>query len=124
MAKASKKQAESTDEPTVTRITASESGVKTKKKILPVSRPKKAGSKNANSPVRDETDAPQRTNPAKAAGGYFAGSWRELMQVRWPTRGATWSMTGALIAFTLFFVAVILLLDAGFTKLFNLLIGK
>ncbi|MCA9342382.1 preprotein translocase subunit SecE, partial [Candidatus Saccharibacteria bacterium] len=44
--------------------------------------------------------------------------------VRWPDRRATWKMTGALIAFTVFFVVVILLIDAGFGELFKLLIGK
>lgn len=51
--------------------------------------------------------------------GYFSGSWRELRQVRWPNRRATWSLTAAVITFTLAFVVVILLLDYGFEQLFK-----
>ena len=68
--------------------------------------------------------APARRNPLSAFLGYFKGSWDELRQVRWPDRRTTWGMTGALLAFTAFFVVVILLLDAGFAELFNLLLGK
>lgn len=63
-------------------------------------------------------------NPFKAIGRYFAGAWFELRHVIWPTRRATWGMTGALIGFTLFFVVVILLCDWGFQSLFNLLLGS
>lgn len=64
-----------------------------------------------------------RTNPLIAIGRYFAGAWEELKQVRWPTRRATWSMTAAMLLFTGFFVAVILLLDALFKYLFELMLG-
>lgn len=62
-------------------------------------------------------------NPFKAAGGYFKGAWEELRQVRWPNRRATWSMTAALLAFTAFFVTLILLLDALFKYVFQLILG-
>lgn len=55
-------------------------------------------------------------------GGYFKGSWQELKQVRWPNRSATWSLTGAVILFTAIFIAIIVLLDAGFDALFNLIV--
>lgn len=58
----------------------------------------------------------------RAIGGYFAGSWRELRQVSWPTRKATWSMTLAVILFTLAFTVVILILDLGFEQLFKRII--
>lgn len=61
--------------------------------------------------------------PFVAIGQYFKGSWVELRQVRWPTRRATWSLTGAVLLFTAFFVALILLLDAGFKYLFELILG-
>lgn len=61
--------------------------------------------------------------PFLLVGGYFKGAWFELKQVHWPTRKATWSLTGAVIAFTGFFVVVILLLDAGFKYLFELILG-
>ena len=51
--------------------------------------------------------------------GYFKGAWQELKLVRWPTRSATWSMTAAVLVFTLIFVVLILLLDAAFNWGFN-----
>lgn len=63
-------------------------------------------------------------NPLVAIGRYFAGAWHELREVRWPNRRATWGMTGALLAFTAFFVVLILLLDALFQWLFNLVLGS
>lgn len=65
-----------------------------------------------------------RTNPFTAIGGYFRGAWRELKMVRWPTRSATWSMTLAVLVFTLVFAGVILLLDAGFNWAFEQLLRK
>lgn len=62
--------------------------------------------------------------PFTGAIGYFKGAWYELKQVRWPTRGATWGLTGAVIAFSLFFVVLILLLDAAFKYLFDVILGK
>jgi len=55
-------------------------------------------------------------------GGYFKGSWTELRQVRWPDRKSTWSLTGAVILFTGIFITIIILLDAGFKELFNLIV--
>ncbi len=55
----------------------------------------------------------------RAIGGYFTGSWRELRQVNWPTRRATWGMTLAVILFTLVLAIIILLLDIGFERLFK-----
>lgn len=55
----------------------------------------------------------------KAIGGYFSGSWRELREVRWPTRRATWSLTMAVIMFTVVLTAFILALDYGFEQLFK-----
>lgn len=56
-------------------------------------------------------------------GGYFKGAWFELRQVRWPNRKATWSLTGAVLLFTGFFVVLILLLDVLFKYLFELILG-
>lgn len=61
--------------------------------------------------------------PLKAFLGYFTGAWYELRQVRWPTRRATWGLTGAVLAFSLFFVVLILLLDAGFKYIFEQLLS-
>ena len=52
-------------------------------------------------------------------GGYFKGAWQELRQVHWPTRQATWGLTGAVLLFSAFFIVFITLLDAGFKFLFE-----
>lgn len=62
--------------------------------------------------------------PFVALGRYFKGAWIELKQVRWPNRKATWSMTGAVLLYTAFFVILVLLLDAGFKYLFELILAK
>ena len=58
----------------------------------------------------------------RAIGGYFKGAWQELRQVRWPNRRATWGLTLAVILFTLFWVGVIIGLDAIYDYVFNELI--
>lgn len=63
-------------------------------------------------------------NPLRAIGGYFKGAWVELRQVRWPNRRATWGLTGAVLVYSAFFVVLVLLLDAGFKYLFELILGK
>ena len=55
----------------------------------------------------------------KAIGGYFTGSYKELRQVKWPSRRATWSLTFAVIVFTVALVVLILALDYGFDQLFK-----
>ena len=55
----------------------------------------------------------------RAFGGYFAGAWRELREVRWPTRRATWGLTLAVILFSVALVVFILALDFGFEQLFK-----
>jgi preprotein translocase SecE subunit len=57
-------------------------------------------------------------------GGYFKGAWLELRQVRWPNRRATWSLTGAVLAYSAFFVILVLLLDAGFKLMFDFILKK
>lgn len=60
----------------------------------------------------------------RAIGGYFTGSWRELREVRWPNRKATWSLTSAVILFTVVLAVFILVLDYGFEQLFKQVILK
>lgn len=57
--------------------------------------------------------------PFSAAARYVVGSWRELGQVRWPNRRTTWSLTGAVLIFTAFFMLLIVALDTGFQYIFN-----
>jgi preprotein translocase SecE subunit len=59
------------------------------------------------------------TKPFRAFGGYFKGAWVELRQVRWPDRRASWSLTVAVMIFSLFFALVITGLDAVFSYLFK-----
>lgn len=60
--------------------------------------------------------------PFVALGRYLRDSWREIRQVRWPNRKATWKMVLAVLAYTALFVAIISLLDMFFTWLFSLII--
>lgn len=55
----------------------------------------------------------------RAIGDYFMGSYQELRQVKWPNRRAAWSLTFAVIVFTVGMVALILALDYGFEQLFK-----
>jgi len=57
-----------------------------------------------------------------AIGSYFKGAWRELRQVRWPDRKSAWGMTIAVILFTAFFIALIVILDIVFKQLFELIL--
>ncbi|HEY5695543.1 MAG TPA: preprotein translocase subunit SecE [Candidatus Saccharimonadales bacterium] len=111
-----KKSASATaGETKITRITASD----TKPVVAKTAKPKTETKQTA------EEKEPKTgvRNPLPAIGGYFAGAWYELKQVRWPNRRATWSMTMAVLAFTAFFVVLILLLDALFKYLFQLILG-
>ena len=97
---------------TVTRIKA--------KDAKTVSVKKETAPKKATKEVADTTHS---KNIFKAASGYFKGAWEELRQGRWPNRRATWSLTAAMLLFTAFFVVLILLLDALFKYLFELILG-
>ena len=82
-----------------------------------------------------KTSAPKKAKKSKTVateskgnifvriGRYFKGAWTELRLVRWPTRKATWGLTIAVILFSAFFVALILLLDALFKWVFELIIA-
>lgn len=59
------------------------------------------------------------TAPFRKIGSYFHESWQELRQVRWPNRKMTWKLVSAVIIYTVTFSIIIMLLDAGFTLLFN-----
>jgi preprotein translocase subunit SecE len=100
----------------VTRITASDdtsSAVEKKEKVT----------KAKATPATTTDNKEKRRSPIRATADYFGGAWYELRQVRWPNRQATWGMTVALLAFTAFFVVLILLLDALFKYVFQLILG-
>lgn len=108
---APKKTVKTTAEPVATKTVA--------KKTKPTKEAKKVSKKSVKKTkvVRD-INQPTK-NPLIALGNYLRGAWRELKQVRWPTRGATWSMTLAVLLFSAIFVVLILLLDYGFNQLFE-----
>lgn len=99
----------------VTRITAKEEPKKpsTVKQSDKTKTPKKA----------QKSEKAESKNIFARIGRYFKGAWVELRLVRWPTRKATWGLTIAVILFSAFFVALILLLDALFKWLFELIIS-
>lgn len=99
----------------VTRITASDD---VKQAVTSEKASKKAPQKATVSEKK-----PKKNNPLRALGRYFKGAWVELRQVHWPTRKATWSLTLAVLAFTAFFIVLIVLLDAGFKLLFERILG-
>lgn len=89
-----------------------------RKKATKPAAKKTAAAKSAK--VEKPTREPSKwTKPFRAIGGYFKGAWVELRQVRWPDRKATWSLTIAVILFSLFFALVILGLDWVFSYLFK-----
>lgn len=98
------------DKTKVTRISASDTKPKTAKL-------KTAKKKNL---VKSGVEKRQRSwGILGKFGGYFKGAWFELRQVHWPTRRATWGLTGAVLLFSAFFVVFITLLDAGFKYIFE-----
>ena len=119
-----KKETEATK---VTRITAKDDApAKAKKPATKAATTKKVTSKDTPAKEIKESkpsDKKERKNFFAALGGYFKGAWYELRQVRWPNRRTTWGLTLAVIAFTVFFVTLILLLDLGFQWLFDQILG-
>lgn len=99
----------------VTRITASDDSTAAPK----VTKPKAPKAKTAKASVKATSNRKRSFGILGRIGGYFKGAWVELRQVHWPTRQATWGLTGAVLLFSAFFVVFITLLDAGFKYLFE-----
>ena len=97
----------------VTRIKASDSEPKEKKAV------------KSTVATKSKSKQPAKVKKQRSYGifgkfgGYFKGAWFELRQVHWPTRSATWGLTGAVLLFSAFFVVFITLLDAGFKYVFE-----
>ena len=53
------------------------------------------------------------TAPFRGAGRYVGGAWRELREVRWPNRRATWGLTLAVLLFSASLTLFVILLDLG-----------
>ena len=110
---ASKKPAASAAK--VTRIKATDSQP-AKSTLKQIKAPKVTGQSVS------KKSSPKILKPFLALGTYFKGAWFELRQVHWPNRKATWSLTGAVLAFTAFFIVLILLLDMLFKYIFKLIL--
>ena len=113
----------------VTRISASDDAAPKTKKSSTAAVKNEAiakdtkDSKAAKATVSKKTEAKDKRPPIVAIGQYFAGAWKELRQVRWPNRRTTWALTFAVLAFTAFFIVIIILLDYGFQWLFQRVLG-
>jgi preprotein translocase subunit SecE len=107
----------------VTRITAKDDAPKKAGKPTKVLKAKavKASKAGPKATVADEST--NKKNVFARIGGYFKGAWFELRQVRWPNRRATWALTVAVILFSVFFVALIVLLDTFFKWIFEIIIA-
>lgn len=111
---------EEADEPAITRkkvVVKDKKSEKTKRKEK----------KDAEKKVAVEKKSGKKPfilfRPFVYLGRYIRDSWRELRQVRWPNRKATWKMVLAVLVYTALFVAFISLLDLFFTWLSNLILG-
>ena len=127
--------------PKITRIKAGDSSRKTEDEQAPITRKKvvvkdKKNEKTKAKEVRKAEKAEKKAAKAKeskkvfilfrpfvAFGRYLRDSWREIRQVRWPTRKATWKMVLAVLIYTALFVILITLLDLFFKWLFGLILG-
>lgn len=114
MATKGKKITKPAEDTKITRIKAQEDTVPAKKAAV-----KQTITQKTSDGMLEKTSK----NPLRALGQYFKGAWQELREVRWPTRRATWGMTLAVIVFTAVIATIILLLDALFKYLFELMLG-
>ena len=98
----------------------------TRKKVVLEDKKSKKAAKAAKKQQKKEAKKGKKTfilfRPFVAFGRYLRDSWREIRQVRWPNRKATWKMVFAVLIYTALFVVFISLLDMFFTWLFSLII--
>ena len=112
---------EESDEPAITRKKVV---VKDKKSEKAKRKDQKAAEKKVAVDKKTEKKPFILFRPFVYLGRYIRDSWRELRQVRWPNRKATWKMVLAVLIYTAIFVIFISLLDLFFTWLFNLILAK
>ena len=112
---------EETDEPAITRKKVV---VKDKKSEKAKRKDQKAAEKKVAADKKKKKKPFILIRPFVYLGRYIRDSWRELRQVRWPNRKATWKMVLAVLIYTAIFVIFISLLDLFFTWLFNLILAK
>lgn len=101
------------------QATAAADPTKPKTKAKPTKTKTKA---KTNTPEKPLKQVFILARPFVALGRYLRNSWRELRQVRWPNRKATWKMTLAVLVYCAIFIVFIMLLDALFTFIFDLLL--
>lgn len=109
----SEKPADHIEEPPITRDKASEKAAR---------KEAKKQAKLAKEAEREGKKVFILFRPFVAFFRYLRDSWREIRQVRWPNRKATWKMVLAVLVYTALFVLIISLLDMFFTWLFSLII--
>ena len=110
--------------PTETKTKVTKAQVKQQAKLA------KTKAKAAKAKIKTKANTPEKplkqvfilARPFVALGRYLRNSWRELRQVRWPNRKATWKMTLAVLVYCAIFIVFIMLLDALFTFIFDLLL--
>lgn len=126
----------------ITRIKANDS-VKTEEKqtepvitrekvVIKDKKSEKAARKTAKETAKASKKAEKKESNKKvfilfrpfcAIGRYFRDSWKEIRQVRWPNRKATWKMVLAVVIYSSFFLVLIKLLDILFDWLFNIILA-
>lgn len=115
----SKKSEPKSDEPTITR----EKIVVKDKKTEKIKKVEEKKAKKAEKEAKPLKKTFILFRPFVALGRYLRDSWRELRQVRWPNRKATWKMVLAVIIYTAIFVIFLTLLDMFFSFIFNNILG-
>ena len=124
----------------ITRIKAGDSPSKKEEADVPAITRKKVvvkDKKSEKAKLKEKKNAEKKISSEKSGkkpfilirplvylGRYIRGSWKELRQVRWPNRKATWKMVLAVLVYTAIFVIFISLLDLLFTWLSNLILTK
>lgn len=113
----SKKAETSTAEPVITRKKVVLKDKKVEKKAKQTKKEAKKADKKADKKSGKKPFILFR--PFCAIGRYFRDSWREIRQVRWPNRKATWKMVFAVLVYTAFFIVLLVLLDMLFQFIFS-----
>ena len=107
---------------TNTKVTKAQAKRQAKLAKTKAKAPKAKIKTTANTPEKPLKQVFILARPFVALGRYLRNSWRELRQVRWPNRKATWKMTLAVLVYCAIFIVFIMLLDALFTFIFDLLL--
>ncbi|MBQ3261076.1 preprotein translocase subunit SecE [Candidatus Saccharibacteria bacterium] len=107
----------------ITRIKAKEAPEKSPKD----GEAKKTAPKEKPAKVRKPKDKATKKpfilfRPFVAFGRYLRDSWRELRQVRWPSRKLTWKMVLAVLVYTVLFGALLVVFDILFDFIFSLIL--